>query len=84
MSVKAAITAIMPHQQLSLILKACIAFTGDVDTVATIALGAASCSPEIENDLPAPLLHRLERSQYGYDYLAELDRQLLEMINHSS
>jgi ADP-ribosyl-[dinitrogen reductase] hydrolase len=81
MSVRAAITAVMQHQRLSLILKECIAFTGDVDTVAAIALGAASCSQEVENDLPAPLLHGLERSQYGYNYLVELDRQLLEMIS---
>jgi ADP-ribosylglycohydrolase len=44
---------------LSELLKDCIAFTGDVDTVATIALAAASCSEEITQDLPAHLIENL-------------------------
>ncbi|MDE1460769.1 hypothetical protein [Spartinivicinus poritis] len=34
------VTAIVSHQGLSAILKQCIDYTGDVDTVATIALAA--------------------------------------------
>ena len=61
---------------LSKILKKCIDFTGDVDTVATIALGAASCSSEIKQDLPKNLFNDLENGKYGRDYLIELDKKL--------
>lgn len=76
MSVKAAITAIQQHDGLSDILRACIDFSGDVDTVATIALGAASCSEKIAQDLPQPLIDTLENGPYGRDYLTALDAKL--------
>lgn len=59
------------------ILHACVAFTGDVDTVATIALAAASRSSEITADLPSVLLRDLEDGHYGSAYLAALDARLL-------
>ena len=77
MSVRAAITAVQEGGSLSDILKRSIAFTGDVDTVATIALGAASLSDEIEKDLPAALFNGLEDGGFGRTYLLELDRKLL-------
>jgi ADP-ribosylglycohydrolase len=76
MSVRAAITAVQEHDSLSEILKASIAFTGDVDTVATIALGSASCSPEISDDLPPCLIDGLENGEFGRNYLATLDYRL--------
>lgn len=76
MDVRAAITAIKEKNSLSKILKKCIDFTGDVDTVATIALGAASCSSEIKQDLPKNLFNDLENGKYGRDYLIELDKKL--------
>jgi ADP-ribosyl-[dinitrogen reductase] hydrolase len=79
--VKAAITAIMRNDSMSRLLQDCIAFTGDVDTVAAIALAAASCSKEIEQDLPAHLRENLENNEYGRDYILELDRQLISQIS---
>lgn len=76
MSVKAAITAIYQNARMSDILRACIAYTGDVDTVATIALGAASCSDAVAQDLPPHLAETLENGAYGRDYLVTLDVQL--------
>ncbi|MGW5382394.1 ADP-ribosylglycohydrolase family protein [Nocardia sp. NPDC003963] len=76
MSVAAALTALSGATSTSGLLRACVAFTGDVDTVATIALAAASCSPRIEQDLPRPLLDTLENGPYGRDYLAGLDARL--------
>jgi ADP-ribosyl-[dinitrogen reductase] hydrolase len=76
MSVKAAITAIHQTQRLSDLLRACIAYSGDVDTVATIALGAASCSKEFVQDLPSVLRDDLENNRYGRDYLIQLDTGL--------
>jgi ADP-ribosylglycohydrolase len=75
--VRAAITAVMLHDSMSKLLQACIAFSGDVDTVATIALAAGSCSSEISQDLPENLVQGLENQSYGRDYIIELDRQLM-------
>nr|BBH86542.1 hypothetical protein KTC_12930 [Thermosporothrix sp. COM3] len=76
MSVRAAITALLDHSRMSDILQACIAFTGDVDTVATIALAAGSWSVEIKQDLPGQLVQNLEQGPYGREYLLQLDAQL--------
>ena len=79
MSVQAAVTALARNERMSALLLDCINFGGDVDTVATIALAAGSCSAEVEQDLPQHLLDGLERGPYGYDYIASLDRQLMAL-----
>lgn len=76
MSVRAAVTAIIASSRMSELLLSCVAFTGDVDTVAAIALGAASASPEITQDLPSALIVGLENGAYGSDFLKALDLQL--------
>ena len=76
-AVRAALTAIKEHNTLSGVLKACIAFTGDVDTVAAIAMPAAALHPGIEQDLPQHLIDNLENGEFGLDYLRELDHRLL-------
>ncbi|HIK30553.1 MAG TPA: ADP-ribosylglycohydrolase family protein [Oscillatoriales cyanobacterium M59_W2019_021] len=78
--VRAAVTAIIKGDSLSQILRDCVAFGGDVDTVAAIALAAASCSSEIESDLPEVLISGLENEAYGRDYLVQLDRQLMGLV----
>jgi ADP-ribosylglycohydrolase len=83
MCVRAAITAITASSSLSELLRRCVAFTGDVDTVATIALAAGSCSADIARDLPAHLIAGLENGPYGRDYLVGLDRQLLGLVQAS-
>lgn len=80
MNVQAAITALIASRKMSELLKRCVAFTGDVDTVATIALAAGSCSPEMEQDLPQHLIAGLENGDFGYDYLKQLDAQLLAQV----
>jgi ADP-ribosylglycohydrolase len=77
MSVRAAITALRHSQTMSELLRTSIAFTGDVDTVATIALAAGAHSNEIKQDLPGHLYQGLERGPFGYDYIQELDNKLL-------
>lgn len=79
MSVQAAVTALTRCDTMSNVLKACIQFSGDVDTVAAIALAAGSCSTEIAQDLPAHLFDKLENGQYGRDYIRLLDTQLLAL-----
>ncbi len=80
MSVRAAITAVQQHESLSEMLQTCINYTGDVDTVATVALAAASCSSEVENDLPQQLIEMLENKTYGRDYLTQLDADLMACV----
>ncbi|WP_018686489.1 ADP-ribosylglycohydrolase family protein [Actinokineospora enzanensis] len=79
MSVRAALTSLVTQAEngLAAILRASIAYTGDVDTVATIALGAASRSRQVAQDLPKHLLSNLENGPYGRDYLSSLDSILL-------
>ncbi|MEM6530129.1 MAG: ADP-ribosylglycohydrolase family protein, partial [Chloroflexota bacterium] len=80
MSVLAAITAVERNTSMSALLKDCIAFTGDVDTVATIALAAAAHSNEYIQDLPQHLIVTLENKAYGYDYLRDLDTKLMASV----
>ncbi|WP_436790011.1 ADP-ribosylglycohydrolase family protein [Yinghuangia sp. YIM S10712] len=77
-SARAAVTALARCRKLSELLADCVAFTGDVDTVATIALAAASVSGEYERDVPEPLLVGLESEAYGRAFLAGLDGRLAE------
>ncbi|MBY0551305.1 MAG: ADP-ribosylglycohydrolase family protein [Candidatus Obscuribacterales bacterium] len=77
MAVRAAITALVNATKATDVLHQSIAFTGDVDTVATIALGAASLAPAIyAQDLPSVLYTGLENGSYGSDYLKALDQKL--------
>lgn len=84
MSVRAAITAVMRNDSLSELLKDCIAFTGDVDTVGAIALAAAAHSEEITQDLPNHLIDGLENGTYGRDYIIKLDKQLMALYKPHS
>lgn len=84
MSVRAAITAVMRNDSLSELLKDCIAFTGDVDTVGAIALAAAANSEEMMQDLPEHLIDGLENGTYGKDYIIALDQQLMALYKPHS
>ena len=76
-SVHAAFTSIVgSNGTLSDILKRAIAWTGDVDTVAAIAMAAASVNPAIVDDLPEELYRNLEGGKYGWRYLKALDAKL--------
>jgi ADP-ribosyl-[dinitrogen reductase] hydrolase len=75
-AVHAAIQAVMMHDSLSGILKQCVDFGGDVDTVATIALGAASWCRTIKKDLPSHLVENLEDGPWGKGYLQKLDERV--------
>jgi ADP-ribosylglycohydrolase len=76
MSVRAALTALTNATTMSGLLRECVAYTGDVDTVATIALAAAARTAEVTDDLPARLRRDLENGTYGHDYLKDLDHRL--------
>ena len=76
MCTKAAITAVVGSSSMSDMLKASIAFTGDVDTVAAIALGAGCASAEVVQDIPQVLIDTLENGTYGRDYLRQVDAKI--------
>ncbi|MFT3775725.1 MAG: ADP-ribosylglycohydrolase family protein [Minicystis sp.] len=80
MSVRAAITAIRRNRSLASLLRDCVEFGGDVDTVAAIALGAASMSEDYARDLPEALVDGLENGPFGRDFLRSLDRRLLQKL----
>lgn len=75
-SVRAAITAFERNTSLSDLLRDCIGFGGDVDTVATIALSSASMHPNYARDLPDSLLEGLEDGDFGRKYLQQTDASL--------
>ncbi len=75
-AVHAALQAIMMHDNLADILKQCISFGGDTDTVATIAMGVASCASDIKNNLPEHLKEGLEDGTWGKSYLLDLDSRI--------
>jgi len=81
MSVRAAVTALIRCHTMSQLLKTCIQFSGDVDTVAAIALAVGSCSSEIAQDIPVHLVDTLENGQYGRDYIQRLDTQLMAFMS---
>lgn len=74
--VHAALTAIMDNDSLTGVLNQCIEYTGDVDTVAAIAMAAACQSNEIKQDIPQNLIDTLENGAYGRDYIVALDEKL--------
>jgi ADP-ribosyl-[dinitrogen reductase] hydrolase len=78
---RAALRIVLEHDRLSAMLDQAVRFGGDTDTVAAIALGVASCCPDIQNDLPQRLLLGLESGTYGREFLRDLDRQLLSLVN---
>src|SRR5262245_8179973 len=79
-SVHAAVTALQASGSMTSLLRTCIAYTGDVDTVATIALAAAAGSTEVDQDLPEHLLMGLENDRYGREFLHTLDERLLANV----
>lgn len=80
MSVRAAITLVSSAKSMSGLLRACIGLTGDVDTVAAVALSAASWCSGIADDLPECLVAGLERGAYGREYLEALDGRLAAVV----
>jgi ADP-ribosylglycohydrolase len=73
---RAAITALVAESSLTGLLRRCVDYTGDVDTVAAVALGAASLCGEYKQDLPGHLIAGLEDGAWGIGYLRELDARL--------
>ncbi len=76
-TVRAVVTQLTRYRSLTELLRSCVALTGDTDTVACLALGAAACYPEYRRDLAPALVNRLEDGRFGRRYLLQLSRRLL-------
>lgn len=77
---RAAVTAFVENDSLGDVLRACVAWTGDVDTVAAIAMPAAAVCEDTAGWLPQVLLDGLENGDYGRDYLIKMDDEILKMF----
>lgn len=75
--VQAALSAVARHGTLADILIECIDYTGDVDSIAAIAMGVASLNPKIIKNLPLNLEGEFENGVFGRDFLNRLDADLL-------
>ncbi|MGW8391706.1 ADP-ribosylglycohydrolase family protein [Pseudoduganella sp. HUAS MS19] len=71
-------TALLRNRSMSGLLRDCVNFGGDVDSVAAIAMGLASLSREYVADIPHGLVDALEDGTYGRSYLRRLDEALAE------
>jgi ADP-ribosyl-[dinitrogen reductase] hydrolase len=69
-------TALLRNRRTSDLLIDCVNFGGDVDSVAAIAMGLASLSPEYTSDVPKVLREGLEAGPYGTPFLQGLDAAL--------
>lgn len=76
--VHAAIESYMQGDSLMDVLHKSIAWTGDVDTVAAIAMPIAAVCPETKLNVAGPLYNGLEDGLYGRTYIEKLDVRLLE------
>lgn len=78
-AVRAALwTVATAERSMASALRRAVDLTGDVDTVAAIALGTLACDPHTLRDIPASLVHGLENGDWGRDYLEELGGKLSE------
>jgi len=78
---KAALAVLLEARSLSDILVGAVALGGDTDTVAAIAMSAASVSSVLVRDIAPELIDQLEDGPYGRDFLAGLDRQLAKQFD---
>jgi ADP-ribosylglycohydrolase len=74
-------TALQRHRSLASLLRDCVEFGGDVDSVAAIALGLASLSQEYARDIPATLTAQLEQGDFGSGFLRALDARLADRFD---
>lgn len=80
----AALTVLMSSNSMSELLKRSIAFTGDVDSVATIALACASGSALFEDDISDELWRGLESAAFGLPTLKEVDAAVWSKVSSGS
>ncbi len=78
-TINAVFSALINNTDIDSLLVQCINFSGDVDSVAAIALGLASLSPEYTNNIHPDLINTIENGAYGIEYLRKLDGALNQL-----
>ena len=78
-TVRAALEATLTNDTLADVLKGCVNFSGDVDSVAAIALASASGYNAFKKDIPENLWRSCECSAFGLAYLLDLDRRVKDL-----
>jgi ADP-ribosyl-[dinitrogen reductase] hydrolase len=73
------IDAVIKHHSLSQLLQYCH-LSEHRKLISAIAVAAAACSEEYQQDLPQCLFDHLENEQYGRDYLLSLDQKWRNLI----
>lgn len=76
-TVSAAFSCLLQYDSMSALLKSCIELGGDTDSVASIAIGLATCFTEYQQDLPNHLFKMLKEDKYGIPFLKSLDEKLI-------
>jgi ADP-ribosyl-[dinitrogen reductase] hydrolase len=74
-------TALISNNSMSGLLRDCVNYGGDVDSVAAIAMGIAAVSLEYVDDIPDVLQQGLEEGSYGRPFLLQLDDLLRERFS---
>lgn len=75
---KAALTVLMSTNSMKETLINSVAFGGDTDSVASIALGLLDCYKGKIDDLPKKLINTCEDSNYGISFCASLEEELFK------
>ena len=71
-----AVMGLQRYDNLLTMLRAAVDLRGDTDSVAALAVGLASLSPNVENNLPKSLYDGLEGKPFGRDYLVTHENML--------
>ena len=82
-TVSAAFSCLVKYNSMSSLLKACFELGGDTESVASIAIGLATCFSEYKNDLPNHLFQMLKEDKYGILFLRNLDKDLMNLLHDS-
>ncbi|CAM4018191.1 ADP-ribosyl-[dinitrogen reductase] glycohydrolase [Vibrio aerogenes CECT 7868] len=75
-TVSAAFSCLIRCDNLCDLIIQCVDLGGDTDSVASIAVGLATCFDEYDKSLPQNMLNTLDEASYGIHFLSELDRKL--------
>ncbi|WP_444995472.1 ADP-ribosylglycohydrolase family protein [Aliikangiella sp. IMCC44359] len=77
-TVSAAFSCLLSCRSLKDLLKKCVALGGDTDSVASIAVGVATCFDEYDKKIPHNLIESFDETLFGIEFLESLDNRLLE------
>ncbi len=75
-TVSAALSCLLTCSNIKDLLVKTVSLGGDTDSVASIAVGLATCFEEYNKEIPIELIESLDESTFGVEFLNNLDQQL--------